>query len=76
MHIVKGKVRPLRNKILVKSIKEQSSILINNQDVIIIFPGGTGTIHELFYRTKSYLRQDNNFLKTVTPPVSKNMTQN
>lgn len=44
-------------KILVKSIKEQSSILINNQDMIIIFPGGTGTIQELFYilTSKIYL---------------------
>ena len=32
-------------------------VLINNQDMIIIFPGGTGTIHELFFilTSKIYL---------------------
>lgn len=35
--------------IFVKDVKEQSSILCDNQDIIIVFPGGTGTLHELFY---------------------------
>lgn len=35
--------------IFVKDVNEQSSFLCNNQDIIIVFPGGTGTLHELFY---------------------------
>jgi len=32
----------------VESVNEQSIALTQNKDMIIIFPGGTGTIHELF----------------------------